>query len=100
LLAVAEVVDIMLVPLKVQEAVVAVVVDQEIMLIVLQFLVVLMDGQQHILELEEQAPILVVTLVKALVVAEAAQAAHLVEQVVMVDLELLYSNMKLLLKNT
>jgi|TARA_Y100000033_G_C2751771_1_gene114238 hypothetical protein len=95
---VEEVVDTTLDQLLVQEVVVAVVVDHQIMLILLQFLVVLMDGQQHILGLEEREPILVVTLAKALVVV-AAVLEDQVEKVVMVDLELLYLNTKLPLPN-
>tara|TARA_B100000085_G_C18248257_1_gene392821 strand:- start:52 stop:354 length:303 start_codon:yes stop_codon:yes gene_type:complete len=100
LLVVAAVVDITSNLLKVEEAVVAVAVDQEIITIVLQFKVVLMDGQQHILELEEQEPTLVVMLLKILDLVVVELAAPQVEQVVMVDLELPYLNMKLLPPNT
>ena len=90
----AVVVDITPVPLKVEEAVVAVVVDQEIITTLLQFLVVVMDGQQHMLEQEDQELTLVVMLLKALDLAVVVVVAPQVEQVVMVDLELLYLNMK------
>ena len=96
----AVVVDITPVPLKVEEAVVAAVADQEIITTLLQFLVVMMDGQQHMLELEEVELILVVMLLKALDLVAVVVVAPQVEQVVMVDLELLYLSMKLLLPNT